>query len=194
LASARQAGGAPLSLVAADAARLPFADETFDAVAGCELVEHLVDVEDALSELERVTRIGGLVVLRSPALASPIWPVLDLPRLLLSRGGRPPYYANLRQAARFFGANLWRSMRAVLGRGPRFEPREPELSEARVGGDRDAAYWSSTVEIARHLARRGFRILQRVDSGPPWSPSWLVDRLAPWLSPTLAIVARRERR
>ncbi|MCX7013374.1 MAG: class I SAM-dependent methyltransferase [Candidatus Sumerlaeota bacterium] len=192
LRAAREAR-VPAPLVAADAMRLPFGDESFDAVCALEWIEHMPYVAAALSELRRVVRVGGFVILRSPALASPVWPILDLPNLLLRRGGRPPHYGNLREAARFFAANLKRSLRAALKREPAFEPRLPTLSDAHIGGDGDASYWSSGAEVARHLVQHGFRVLQRADAGAPLSPAWLVDRIAPWLSPTIAIVAKRER-
>jgi len=190
---AARAARVPAPLVAADATRLPFPDGSFDAVCALEWIEHLPDVASALGELRRVVRVGGFVILRSPALASPVWPMLDLPKLLLGRGGRPPHYGNLREAARFFVANLRRSARAALKRLPAFEPRLPTLSSEHIGGDGDASYWSSGVEVAHDLARHGFRILWRTDAGAPLSPAWLVDRLAPWLSPTMAVVAKKLR-
>lgn len=179
--------------VAADASRLPFPDGAFDAVAGGELVEHLAEVGPTLDELARVVRVGGLVVLRSPALASPIWPLLDFPRLICGKGARPPHYGNLSQALGFLGRNLARTIRIAVRNHPTFEPRRPDLSPEVAGGDCDAAYWSSPIEIARHFKGRGMRILNKAECGSRFSPSWFIAVLAPWLSPTLAIVARRER-
>ena len=45
---------------------LPFADESFDAVLSCEVIEHLVDVPRALSEMRRVLRPGGRLFLSTP--------------------------------------------------------------------------------------------------------------------------------
>ena len=190
LAAARRADPA-LQALAADAARLPFRDGSFDVVAGCELVEHLAEPAAVLDELVRVTRPGGFVILRSPALASPIWPLMDLPNLLRGKGGRPPHYANFREARLFFARNMARTVRIALRRHPTFERREPDLSAAVEGGDADAVYWSSPIEIARHLRRRGMVILQKAESGRRFSAPWILAKIAPWLSPTLAIVARR---
>jgi demethylmenaquinone methyltransferase/2-methoxy-6-polyprenyl-1,4-benzoquinol methylase len=53
---------------AADTLRLPFPDDTFDAVASGFLMRNVVDVAAALAEQRRVTRSGGRVL------------VLDVPR------------------------------------------------------------------------------------------------------------------
>lgn len=54
------------SLSAADAARLPFADASFDAVICSEVLEHVPDPDAALAEIVRVTRPGGQVALSVP--------------------------------------------------------------------------------------------------------------------------------
>lgn len=45
----------------ADAAALPFADESFDAVLACHMLYHVSDVRVALEEMRRVLRPGGVV-------------------------------------------------------------------------------------------------------------------------------------
>lgn len=54
------------ALSAADAAKLPFADGSFDAVICSEVLEHVPDPEAALAEIVRVTRPGGQVALSVP--------------------------------------------------------------------------------------------------------------------------------
>jgi demethylmenaquinone methyltransferase/2-methoxy-6-polyprenyl-1,4-benzoquinol methylase len=49
-------------LLAGDALRLPFADATFDAVTISFALRNVVDVEGALREFGRVTRVGGRLV------------------------------------------------------------------------------------------------------------------------------------
>lgn len=50
-------------LIQQDATRLPFADQTFDAVACLEALEFLPDQEAALSEIVRVAKIGAPILL-----------------------------------------------------------------------------------------------------------------------------------
>jgi SAM-dependent methyltransferase len=68
LAEARpQAVAVCAALVLADARRLPFADASADALFAAGLVDHLPDTEAGLTELARVTRPGGLLVLFHPS-------------------------------------------------------------------------------------------------------------------------------
>ena len=66
--------------------RLPFEDQRFDLVVCGNLIEHLVDVDNFLIEVNRVTKPGGKLILTTPNLGS--W----LNRLLLLVG-KQPYFA-----------------------------------------------------------------------------------------------------
>lgn len=59
--------------VRADAAHLPFADASFDAVCACLVFEHIRDVDGAIAEVARVLRPGGLFAffLNHPLLQTP---------------------------------------------------------------------------------------------------------------------------
>ena len=60
-----------LPFVAGDSTRLPFADETFDAVTISFGLRNIVDAELGLRELRRVTRPGGRIVVCE--FSSPTW-------------------------------------------------------------------------------------------------------------------------
>lgn len=53
---------------AADATRLPFADGSFDLVYSTEVIEHVLDPELMLSEMQRVSR--GIVLITTPVSAT----------------------------------------------------------------------------------------------------------------------------
>ncbi len=78
-----RANGLP-NVVAADVQQpLPFEDEAFDCVVFGEVIEHLVDPDQALLNLSRVLTKGGALVVTTPNLAS--W----YNRLLLLCGVQP---------------------------------------------------------------------------------------------------------
>lgn len=64
--------GVAFSVLGADAARLPFVDESFDVVTMVETFEHifLEDRPQALAECNRVLRPGGRLVMSTPNYAS----------------------------------------------------------------------------------------------------------------------------
>lgn len=72
IAEADRRGGGP-SYCSADAAALPFADDSFDATVACLVFEHIDPLESALDELTRVLRPGGRFVffLNHPLLQTP---------------------------------------------------------------------------------------------------------------------------
>lgn len=49
-----------------DAARLPFADESFDAVICSEVLEHVESVAPVLAEIDRILKPGGIFALSVP--------------------------------------------------------------------------------------------------------------------------------
>jgi len=62
LSANAQALGLPVLTQAADAERLPFADESFDLVLGHAVLHHIPDLPRAFAEFERVLAPGGMVV------------------------------------------------------------------------------------------------------------------------------------
>jgi SAM-dependent methyltransferase len=69
----RRIGHLPqVSLLTASADGLPFDDEQFDIVTHCEVLEHIVDDKKVLSELYRVLRSSGKLVLSVPVPPAPI--------------------------------------------------------------------------------------------------------------------------
>lgn len=59
-------------LTCANLKSLPYPDGTFDLVTGLDVIEHVDDDQSAFSEICRVTRPGGLLVLTVPAFQS-LW-------------------------------------------------------------------------------------------------------------------------
>jgi len=55
---------------------LPFADGTFDLVCALDIIEHVEDDDSALSELARVTRLGGQLLISTP-LHPQLWNGFD---------------------------------------------------------------------------------------------------------------------
>ncbi len=55
-------------LVRGDAVHLPFADGSFDLVCGLDILEHLAEEEQALTEMRRICRPGGQILITVPAL------------------------------------------------------------------------------------------------------------------------------
>lgn len=60
-----------VSFVIADAAKLPFKDETFDAMVAADTFEHIESLSSALAELARVLKSGGQLYTYFPPFYAP---------------------------------------------------------------------------------------------------------------------------
>ncbi len=58
--------GSPASIIMADGCRLPFAEETFDAITSFETIEHLEERPRFVGELHRVLKSDGICVFSTP--------------------------------------------------------------------------------------------------------------------------------
>jgi SAM-dependent methyltransferase len=98
----RQASSKGLKAIKVDITRepLPFPDNYFDVVVMVEVVEHLYDPDYAISEVRRVLKPGGFIVISTPNLA---WWVNRLVLLL----GFQPYLSS--PSTRFNVGKLLRS-------------------------------------------------------------------------------------
>ena len=126
---------------------------SFAAAGALNVIEHVADPRAFLDELVRVVRPGGLVVICSPNLTSPLVGariLVDLARR------RTPYLGIGRPGAALalLARNLGRSAAAARGRDA-FAPRADTLASGVIGYDADAIYWSNAAEVRRHLERHG---------------------------------------
>src|SRR4029079_12872494 len=62
--------GVELTLADAGAQPLPFADEHFDLVMTLGMMDYLVSFDGLLREMNRITKVGGLVLVSLPNLSS----------------------------------------------------------------------------------------------------------------------------
>jgi SAM-dependent methyltransferase len=103
-----EALGRPGSCVTADALRLPFADGSFDRIIVSEVLEHIPEDANAMTEIERVLSPGGTVAVTVPRY----WP--EGVCWLLSReyhsneGGHVRIYRRGQLSGRLAGAGLTR--------------------------------------------------------------------------------------
>ena len=61
----------------ADAAQMPFADNSFDAIVSINVFEHIMEIENAVQETYRVLKPGGLAFLHVPPYYGPWGPHLE---------------------------------------------------------------------------------------------------------------------
>lgn len=173
-----------------DVLELPYADESYDIICSNELVEHLPDVETALTEMVRVVRKGGRVVISGPNLCSPITSLLDWLRLMRGKHGRPVWAETKEQAFQQLKHNcsLYIKKR-YLTKTPHFLYREPELQVDAIGGDADSAYYANPIDLSQYFKMNGFSIVKKaVGFG---LKGRLIANIVPYLSPYITMVVQK---
>ena len=176
-----------------DVMELPFESESFDVICSNELVEHLPDVETALTEMTRVVCKGGRIVLSGPNLCSPLIPFLDWLNLMSGKPGRPVWGETKRQALQQFMRNcrLYVRKRFLTPAtvAPNFIYREPDLQADAIGGDADSAYYASSIDLAQFFRSHGFTIVKKaVGFG---IKGRIIARAFPYLSPYITMVVEK---
>ncbi len=144
--------------ITSDASRLPFADHSFDVLCAMEFIEHVWPVEAILCEMDRVLKRSGRLVLMSPNLLSPLWPVRDLPEMVMHHRFRPPFYTSYPEAAAFFCNSCRLTLRKLVARQPQFVPRKPDLRHADGGGDYDSVYCSNARDLLLFFRQLGYEV------------------------------------
>lgn len=173
-----------------DVMELPFKDESFNVICSNELVEHLPDVETALTEMMRVVCKGGRIVISGPNLCSPLIPLLDWLNLMSGKPGRPVWGETKKQALQQFTRN-WRlyAQKRFLTKTPRFIYREPDLQADAIGGDADSAYYASPIDLAQFFRSHGFTIVKKaVGFG---IKGRIIADAFPYLSPYITMVVEK---
>jgi SAM-dependent methyltransferase len=136
--------------VAGDALQLPFGDRSLDAIVAFEVIEHIPDVRQALDEALRVLRRPGFIIIGLPNHASLWTPVEDR----LHRRQRLAFGVDHgRGAWRWWKRNAALAWRKRLSSDAEFLYREPIL-HASAGGDADAVYYASPVDLLRFFHQR----------------------------------------
>ena len=176
-----------------DVMELPFESDSFDVICSNELVEHLPDVETALTEMMRVVCRGGRIVISGPNLCSPLIPFLDWLNLMSGKPGRPVWGETKRQALQQFTRNcrLYVQKRFLTPAtlAPHFIYREPDLQADAIGGDADSAYYASPIDLAQFFRSHGCTIVKKaVGFG---IKGRIIAGAFPYLSPYITMVVEK---
>jgi SAM-dependent methyltransferase len=180
----RQSSSAQPHLVTGDGTQLPFAAESCDVVCMHDAVEHITDQEALWTEVARVLRTGGHLVVVGPNLLSPVNPLVLAAKEL--RSGR--LRLDLASAALKLS---WSTMRKLLTPDSGLQYRAVIVRDD-MHSDADACYLASPIDLLRILERHGCKVI-RYQRGGRTRVSRVLKRLMGSFAPTIWIVAVRDR-
>ncbi|MBL7196662.1 MAG: methyltransferase domain-containing protein [Candidatus Omnitrophica bacterium] len=154
-----------LKYLVCDVLNLPFKDNQFDVVASCLLIEHITDINVALYEMVRVTRIGGKIIILSPNLLSPFSQVYNILINLHFRKDKKSKSLvssdNLMNSFFHLFRNIYLLLIKRLSRREKFLYRKPILeSKFNFIPDNDAVYLSNPVDLLKWFKRRKLKVIK----------------------------------
>jgi SAM-dependent methyltransferase len=156
-------------LLEGSALRIPFPNESFEAVVSYQVIEHIPFPERVLGEMARVCRPGGVVCIAGPNLVSPLLSVRHL--LRLSSWRQMKYRRTPGMPRHPYGNTLWelvwltpvRTLQLIdklLAVKPHFTMRAPDTVPP-FHADNDACYLCNPIDLIAWFKGEGCQILRR---------------------------------
>ena len=180
--------GSHLRILLGDALNLPFFDGSFDAVTSLYFLEHVPDVERALSEMIRVLRKGGLLLIRSPNLLSPYTSFIEFFSILVGPGQRSSLWGATRlNSLRVLARNCYYSLKKSISSKPQFIYREPDLNT--MESDADSVCLLNQMDLRNFFCQRGLPILNLTWGRNRWRR--LLSSLVPGFAPSVGLVVKK---
>jgi ubiquinone/menaquinone biosynthesis C-methylase UbiE len=136
--------------VVADITRLPFRSGSANCVALHNVIEHVPNVDELLSEILRVLTPNGHAIV-SPNLLTPVKPVRHI---LGVEGFSTKFYGSYLRAAWAIVANMFAIFRKLMASRPNFLYRTPILDDFQCPDD-DAVYLSNPIDLYKWFASHG---------------------------------------
>jgi len=153
-----------LNYLVCDALSLPYKDESFDVVCSNELIEHLTDIPRAITEMARVLKSGGVIIIMGPNLCSPFWGLLDLLNMTRGKDGRHNWSETKFQAVKWSWHNFALSIKKKFFCKADFIYKKPDLEKAIDGGDSDSVYYACPIDLERFLKSCNMQIVSLRES------------------------------
>ncbi len=147
--------------VVSDAMTLPFRKHTFDIICSHEFIEHIPNVPQVLTEMIRVVKENGIIIIMSPNMYSPVVAFRNLFYLLNRNETVIPWVETRVAAVKWLSNSLFVLVRKKMNLKSTFNYRVPDLTDkAHSGGDHDSVYLSNAIDITKFLKQNGLKILE----------------------------------
>ncbi|MDD5679702.1 MAG: class I SAM-dependent methyltransferase [Candidatus Omnitrophica bacterium] len=146
-----------------DIVRLPIPDESYDVVSSFLTIEHVYDVAAALSEMTRVVKKGGLIIILSPNLLSPFAEMYKLKNAIFRKEKKSPLerIRDSGNSAYLAAYKAWLLLVKDLRHREDFIYSEPVLEDIfDAAPDDDAVYLANPVDLKYWFVRNKLDVIK----------------------------------
>lgn len=194
LAACRERIGDAAQLVNYDGRRVPLPDASVDVVTSRNVFEHILHVDQMLSELDRVLAPGGVFVLVGPNWSGPHNAIRAL--VNLSRGAeRYWHYESAWQAFVGLMRGFAWDLQVRTNQNPHFLLIEPRMRDGKIhfqDADDDAVHLCHPVSFRKWFTSRGYEVLHFNRFGSRWRALW--NGMMPTMATSNELVFRKPAR
>jgi SAM-dependent methyltransferase len=142
--------------------RLPFDYEAFDTVATLCMMEHVADVHGMLSEIKRILKPGGCIVIIGPNMSGPHRVILAM-KNILGRKGRYWQFQNVINCIVGGMKMMFWSLLVLISKKPLFLYVYPWIEKDKIKfelPDDDAIHLNAPLSYKKWFRQNGFRLNQ----------------------------------
>lgn len=149
-------------LVRYDGLNIPYPDSYFDSVASLCVIEHIVDVEAVLNQMDRVLKPRGMLIIKCPNWSGIHNPIRALQYLLTRRATRYWQYDSISSSlARIFRSIGW-YLEARFSANPKWILVYPRMKNGAIdfqSGDDDVVHLCQPISFKRYFDQKGYRLI-----------------------------------
>lgn len=179
--------------VSYEGGKLPFDAETFHTVASLCMFEHITNVGHLLSEIKRILKPEGRIIIMGPNMAGPHRIILGIKKMIQGKGRYWQFGSILACIIGGFKIAFWISG-VYLSRMPRFIYVYPLMENDGIKfeqSDDDAVHLNAPISFKKWFMQNGF-VLNQYNRGVGDSAiTRFLNNILPSLATKVQIVARK---
>jgi SAM-dependent methyltransferase len=173
--------------------KIPFPDNTFDAVSSLCVIEHLVYPEKTLNEMHRVLKQGGKLIIDCPNWSGINVPIMAMKHILLKRKRFWLFYSFIDSFSGLFRSITWWA-EAFFTKNPKFLLIYPRMKDGEIDfeqSDDDAVHLCQPISSKRYLKSKNYKLVAFNRSAGDTTYSRIFNRIFPSMATTNFIVAEK---
>jgi len=182
-----------VQLIQAQSNKLPFENESLDIISSLCVIEHLVRVEDSLSEFDRVLKPGGYVVIACPNWSSVTVPLSVFSTVVKTRKRYWQFETFLDVFLGIFRSYKW-YLELLFSSKPKFIRIFPRMQDGKINfekSDDDAVHLCQPLSFKKYFLQMNYEIVSYNEKAGTTPSTFKFNKLFPNHSTTNLLVFKK---